>query len=154
MKATTFVSRKLHRIRETLGLLHGERHTRLALLREIVEEILFFMAIEENLLYPALRAHLDRDFRPVRGELTRIQVALRGLVGASTEPELRARLHVLEKALGDHAATAKHLLPMAEQRIAASTLEELGQRMARFYRDSVSAAHGRDEKPRRDLSAH
>src|SRR2546426_708006 len=79
MKATIFVSRKMHRIRETIALLHGERHARMALLREIVEELLFLMAIEEDLLYPALRARLDRDLRPVEAEITRLQSALREL---------------------------------------------------------------------------
>jgi hypothetical protein len=143
MKATTFVLRQHDRIGVMVDVLERERHLRAPMLAELVEEVLSFLALEEDLFYPRLASRLEGDrevhalVRDLHHRISEEHDALLDLV-ASSELEFRDRLARRDRAI----------VPILERELADHELEEIGGRMTRFYRESLGAA------PEPDVTIH
>src|SRR3954465_9105822 len=96
MKATTFVLRQHAFIRQRLALLDGDDERQN--LAQVVEEILSFLAIEEDLFYPVMARVFDRDLTAVRDDLARVEAALLGLLAANDADQVRRRVASLMQA--------------------------------------------------------
>jgi hypothetical protein len=142
MKATTFVVRQHQKLREMIRLLEAERHARTPLLAEVVEEILSFVALEEDLFYPSVAALIGRDLAMIQDEISRLEHALLDLLHADHDELFAQRVQTLGRLLGVHARNDTAILPLAERALSESQLEDLGLRMARLSTSGGGAARG------------
>jgi hypothetical protein len=147
MKATTFILRRHERIGELLRVVERERHLRAPMLGDLVDEILSFLAVEEDLFYPSLAARACEEpeahaLDGVRERIPEEHAAILDLLDSRTEGELEEGLRRLASAASAHGASDRALVPLAERALGERELEELGARMARSYRESVSASRG------------
>ena len=144
MKATTFVLRQHAYIRQRLALLDGDDERQN--LARVVEEILSFLAIEEDLFYPAMASLIERDLTGVHDDLARVEAALLGLLAAHDAEQVRRRVASLVQAHSDHARNDLSVVPLVERSIGERQLEELGEKMARFYEHSVTSPRDADDE--------
>ncbi len=142
MKATTFVLRQHQKMREMIRRLEREPHARAPMLVGVVEEILSFIALEEDLFYPAVAELLGRELAGIREESARLQQALLDLLGAERDDVVTLRVRTLARLLDDHARNDAAVLPLAERALGEPQLEELGARMARFSADPSGTPRG------------
>jgi hypothetical protein len=142
MKATTFVVRQHQRLREMVRLLEADRHARTPLLAEVVEEILSFVALEEDLFYPSVAALIGRDLAMIQDEIARLEHALLDLLRADHDDLFAERVQTLDRLLDVHARNDTAILPLAERALSEPQLEELGLRMARLSKASGGSPRG------------
>jgi hypothetical protein len=135
MKATRFVLREHARIRRCIALLEVEDAP--GLLADVVERVLSFLAIEEDLFYPAIARLCEPDLARFRDDVARVEAALLGVLGASDQEQRRRRIASLLRA---HVALAQNDLgvaPLAERVLGDARLEELGAKMVRSFEGAV-----------------
>jgi hemerythrin-like domain-containing protein len=138
MRATELL-RKQHRELETLlkEVLHGATvRERRALLHEIAARIEVHARIEEEIFYPALRAEaggrkIELMVLEAYEEHHVVDLVLRDLARAElAAPSFEAKLTVFKELLEHHIEEEEHeMFPMAERKLGARRLTELGLRM-------------------------
>jgi hypothetical protein len=138
-QSTSFVAAERARLRQLAHALEGERHTKKALARQLADELLSYIAAEDQVLLPHAEGVLAAPAREVRRNHMVLRAAARNLRHGS-ESAVRALASLIEV----HFAAVERLIvaPLRHHR-GDQALENLWRTMRR----------ARDEALRREVAA-
>jgi hemerythrin HHE cation binding domain-containing protein len=141
MKATTLLRDQHRSLERLLARLGGERHLRMPLVLQLVEELMTHLSLEDHFFLSPIADRVGIRVDGFREDQAAVRNAVLQVVFAEGDDALFGeRLRDLGAAMEGHARTVERdLLPLVESQVRADELERLGDRMQAFWDAAIVA---------------
>lgn len=143
MKATTLLRDQHRRLERLLARLGADRHLRMPLVLQLVEELMTHLSVEDHFFLCSVADKVGIRVDAYRDEQGCLRNGVLQAVFAETDDcVFQVRLAELEKSFVQHAcALERDLLPLVESHIRSEELETMGDRMQAFWDAAVAHEH-------------
>lgn len=141
MKATTLLEKQHRKCKTLFNKLEKGRGDALELLAELSNDLAAHMAIEQEILYPAVQ-RIDEDLiREAYEEHALAEVALKRLLATDPgNPSFKARVVAAKELIEHHVKEEEEeLFPKVEKKLGEERLNELGKQMKARFDEVVEA---------------
>lgn len=135
MKATTFLKQQHRNVETIFTKLEAAGSDRASLLEQLANELVDHMVIEQDIFYPAVRAHYEQIVGESLEEHAIAEVALKRLLRAGPEDstfefKLAALKEIVENHIDEEEET---LFPSVEKALGEKALETLGAALKKAF---------------------
>ena len=140
MKATTLLRDQHRSLERLVARIGGERHLRMPLVLQLVEELMTHLSIEDHFFLSPIADRVGIRVGRFREDQAAVRNAVLQAVFAEGDDALFGeRLRDLATAMERHVRTIERdLLPLVESQIRADELERLGDRMQAFWNAAIA----------------
>jgi hypothetical protein len=151
MKATTLLRDQHRRLERLLVRLGSERHLRMPLVLQLVEELMTHLSIEDHFFLSPIADRVGIRVDGFREDQALVRNAvLQAVFAEADDPVFEDRLGELMVALDEHARVVERdLFPLVESKVHVDDLEWIGDRMQAFWDAAVGG-----ERPTRESQVY
>jgi hypothetical protein len=151
MKATTLLRDQHRSLERLLVRLDGERHLRMPLVLQLVEELMTHLSIEDHFFLSPVADRVGIRVDRFREDQSCVRNAVLQAVFAEADDAIFGdRLRELIAGLDQHTRLfERDLLPLVESQMRSEDLEGIGDRMQAFWHAAVGC-----ESPTRESQVH
>ncbi len=139
MKATTLLRDQHRRLERLVVRLGSERHLRMPLVLQLVEELMTHLSIEDHFFLLPVADQVGIRVETFRADQACVRNAVLQAVFAEADDALFAeRLRELATVLDHHTRSIERdLLPLVESQVRMDELERIGDRMQSFWSAAI-----------------